>query len=96
MSQLKIAAGLLVVLLCAANPCDLNAQTLLQPPALSTLHYHGKSIDFQDTTLYSPKTQSKFCLGFQWSGPNKATNVELPRKSGGENKVTSLSFNHKS
>lgn len=54
-----------------------HSQTVLQPLPVDKLTYHGDSINFNNTALWAPMKQTRFYFGWQWSGPNRATNERL-------------------
>jgi len=54
-----------------------NAQTKLKPAPLSTLSYLGHTISLDDTTLWAPRAQKHFMLGWQWQGPSAKVNKRL-------------------
>jgi len=66
---------LITVACCFILP--LKSQTLLKPQSLQHLYYSGDSINFSNNAIWSSNKQSKFMLGWQWAGPNKATNERL-------------------
>ena len=53
------------------------SQTKLKPAPLSTLSYLGKTISLDDTSVWAPRVQKHFMLGWQWAGPNINTNKRL-------------------
>jgi len=64
----------LVIMFCFSTS---YSQTKLKPAPLSTLSYLGKTISFDDTTVWAPRIQKHFMLGWQWAGPNANTNKRL-------------------
>jgi hypothetical protein len=55
----------------------IHSQTVILPPSLNTWTLNSNSISFEDTTVWAPRKQQHFYLGWQWSGPNAATNKRL-------------------
>ena len=56
---------------------SLSSQTILKPLPLSSYSYGGHTINFDDTTVWAPRVQKHFMLGWQWAGPNRKTNERL-------------------
>ncbi|MBS1537211.1 MAG: T9SS type A sorting domain-containing protein [Bacteroidetes bacterium] len=56
---------------------SISAQTVLKPQPLSSLTYHGSTLSLDDTTIWAPRTQQHFLMGWQWAGPNINTNKRL-------------------
>jgi len=56
---------------------SLNGQTILKPLPLKSLTYLGSTLNFDDTTIWAPREQNKFMIGWQWAGPNINTNKRL-------------------
>ncbi|MFN8362054.1 MAG: hypothetical protein U0264_19270 [Candidatus Kapaibacterium sp.] len=54
-----------------------NAQTKLKPAPLSTLSYLGNTLSLEDTSIWAPRVQKHFMLGWQWQGPSAKTNKRL-------------------
>ena len=45
---------------------SLSSQTILKPHLSSS--YGGHTINFDDTTVWAPRVQKHFMLGWQWAG----------------------------
>jgi hypothetical protein len=46
------------------------SQTILKPLPLSSLTFGGKTLSFEDTTIWAPRVQPHFLIGWQWAGPS--------------------------
>jgi hypothetical protein len=57
--------------------CTIYSQTVLKPQPLSSLTYHSTTLSLDDTTIWAPRTQQHFLMGWQWAGPNINTNKRL-------------------
>jgi hypothetical protein len=55
----------------------LCAQTIILPPSMSTLSYNGRTINFDDPSVFAPRKQTRFIFGWQWAGPIRAVNERL-------------------
>jgi hypothetical protein len=59
------------------NIYSASAQTQLKPAPLSTLSYLGNTLSLEDTSIWAPRIQKHFMLGWQWQGPSEKTNKRL-------------------
>jgi hypothetical protein len=71
---MKIFLFCFVILICHISSI---AQTILKPLPLSSLTFGGKTLSFEDTTIWAPRIQPKFLIGWQWAGPSANTNKRL-------------------
>lgn len=53
------------------------SQTKLKPAPLSSLSFGGRTLSLDDTTIWAPRTQKHFMLGWQWQGASEKTNKRL-------------------
>ena len=67
---------MVIVLIILANE-SAHSQTELKPQPLSTLYFSGDSINFNNASIWSAKKQTRFQLGWQWSGPTRNVNERL-------------------
>ncbi len=70
-----------------------NAQTKLKPAPLSTLSYLGNTLSLEDTSIWAPRIQKHFMLGWQWQGPSEKTNKRLHCNFFHDNSPSSSSLN---
>jgi hypothetical protein len=49
------------------------SQTILKPLPLSSLTFGGKTLSFEDTSIWAPRVQPHFLIGWQWAGPSLNT-----------------------
>ena len=68
-----ILLTLFILITCSA----VYSQTILKPLPLSQFPLNAGALDFEDTTVFAPRTQSHFLIGWQWAGPNANTNKRL-------------------
>lgn len=53
------------------------SQTKLKPLPLSSIFIGDSTFSFEDTSVWAPRVQKHFMLGWQWQGPNANTNKRL-------------------
>lgn len=66
-----------IVLFFIVSYAPISAQTILKPLPLSALTYHSTTLSLDDTTIWAPRVQQHFMMGWQWAGPNINTNKRL-------------------
>ncbi|MFN8359664.1 MAG: T9SS type A sorting domain-containing protein [Candidatus Kapaibacterium sp.] len=69
-------ATLILVILLACF-CVSYSQTKLKPLPLSSIVIGDSTFSFEDTSVWAPREQKHFMLGWQWQGPNANTNKRL-------------------
>ncbi|MFN8362056.1 MAG: hypothetical protein U0264_19280 [Candidatus Kapaibacterium sp.] len=71
---MKILLILALILFCFLTS---YSQTKLKPLPLSSIVIGDSTFSFEDTSVWAPREQKHFMLGWQWQGPSEKTNKRL-------------------